>query len=85
MIHRHTHQTSVRYLIPSTKRDLAQWQLDAATNQFYELATQEANRPILDTLNEITRSPEEMHRRSPTLIHDSGWKSATGTEDVSND
>jgi hypothetical protein len=79
MIVRHTHQTSVRYLIPSTKRDLAQWQLDAATEQFYELATQEANRPILDTLNEITRSPEEMHRRSPTLIHDSGWK------DVSND
>ena len=79
MIHRHTHQTSVRYLIPSTKRDLAQWQLDAATEQFYELASQETNRPILDTLNEITRSPEEMYRRSPTLIHDSGWK------DVSND
>ncbi len=79
MIHRHTHQTSVRYLIPSTKRGLAQWQLDAATEQFYELAAQETNRPILDTLNEITRSPEEMYRRSPTLVHDSGWK------DVSNE
>jgi len=79
MIIRNTHENSVRYLIPSTKRDLAQWQLDAATDQFYELATQEANRPMLDTLNEITRSPEEMYRRSPTLIHDSGWK------DVSND
>ena len=71
--------TSVRYLIPSTQDSLEQWQLDAATDQFYELATQEANRPILDTLNEITRSPEEMHRRSPTLVHDTGWK------DVSND
>ena len=76
---RHTHDKSVRYLIPSTKHDIAQWQLDAATDQFYELATQETDRPMLDTLNEISRSPEEMHRRSPTLVHDSGWK------DVSND
>jgi len=79
MIVKGSHENSVRYLIPSTKHDIAQWQLDAATDQFYELATQEANCPMLDTLNEISRSPEEMRRRSPTLIHDSGWK------DVSND
>jgi len=85
MSRRHTHETSVRYLLPSTKRDLEQWQLDAAADQFYELASQEANRPILDTLNEITRSPEQMFERSPTLIYDSGWKSAVGTGDVSND
>ena len=57
--------TSVRYLIPSTQDSLEQWQLDAATDQFYELATQESNRPTLDTLNE------------PTLIYDSGWKDVT--------
>ena len=93
MSSRHTHQTSVRYLLPSTKRDIEQWQLDAAADQFYELASQEANHsviedqtcPILDTLNEITRSPEQMFERSPTLIYDSGWKSAVGTGDVSND
>ena len=74
MSSRHTHQTSVRYLLPSTKRDLDNRAFDNAMEQFYELASQEANRPILDTLNEITRSPEEMYRRSPTLVHDSGWK-----------
>ena len=41
--------TSVRYLIPSTKRNLEQLALDNATRQFYELLTQEANRPTLDT------------------------------------
>jgi hypothetical protein len=87
MISRHTHQTSVRYLLPSTKRDIEQWQLDAATDQFYELASQEANRsviedqtcPTLDTLIANTKTPEQMFEQSPTLIYDSGWK------DVSND
>ena len=76
---RHTHETSVRYLLPSTKRDLEQWQLDAAADQFYELASQEANRPTLDTLIANTKTPEQMFEQSPTLIYDSGWK------DVSND
>ena len=44
-----THETSVRYLIPSTKRNLEQLALDNAKRQFYELLTQEANRPTLDT------------------------------------
>ena len=82
MISRHTHQTSVRYLLPSTKRDIEQWQLDAAADQFYELASQEANRPTLDTLIANTKTPEQMFEQSPTLIYDSGWKSAVGTEDV---
>ena len=93
MISRHTHQTSVRYLLPSTKRDIEQWQLDAAAAQFYELASQEANRhmiedqicPTLDTLIANTKTPEQMFEQSPTLIYDSGWKSAVGTGDVSND
>jgi hypothetical protein len=79
MSNRHTHETSVRYLLPSTKRDLEQWQLDAAADQFYELASQEANRPTLDTLIANTKTPEQMFKESPTLIYDSGWK------DVSND
>ena len=77
MIVKGSHENSVRYLIPSTKHDIAQWQLNAATDQFYELATQETDRPMLDTLNEISRSPEEMYRRSPTLVHDSGWEDVT--------
>ena len=79
MSSRHIHETSVRYLLPSTKRDLEQWQLDAAADQFYELASQEANRPTLDTLIANTKTPEQMFKQSPTLIYDSGWK------DVSND
>lgn len=87
MISRHTHQTSVRYLLPSTKRDIEQWQLDAAADQFYELASQEVNPsviedqtcPTLDTLIASTKTPEQMFEQSPTLIYDSGWK------DVSND
>jgi len=79
MSRRHTHETSVRYLLPSTKRDLEQWQLDAAADQFYELASQETNRPTLDTLIANTKTPEQMFEQSPTLIYDSGWK------DVSND
>ena len=87
MISRHTHETSVRYLLPNTKHDIEQWQLDAAADQFYELASQEANRsviedqtcPTLDTLIANTKTPEQMFEQSPTLIYDSGWK------DVSND
>jgi len=79
MISRHTHQTSVRYLLPSTKRDIEQWQLDAAADQFYELASEYENCPTLDTLIANTKTPEQMFKQSPTLIYDSGWK------DVSND
>ena len=79
MISRHTHQTSVRYLLPSTKRDLEQWQLDAAADQFYELASEYENCPTLDTLIANTKTPEQMFEQSLTLIYDSGWK------DVSND
>ena len=79
MISRHTHQTSVRYLLPSTKRDIEQWQLDAAADQFYELASEYENCPTLDTLIANTKTPEQMFEQSPTLIYDSGWK------DVSND
>jgi len=82
MISRHTHQTSVRYLLPSTKRDIEQWQLDAAADQFYELASEYENCPTLDTLIANTKTPEQMFKQSPTLIYDSGWKSAVGTEDV---
>ena len=52
--------------------------LDTAMAQFYELA-EEMNRPTLDTLIANTVTPEELKRRVPTLIHDSGWK------DVKND
>ena len=79
MSRRRIHETSVRYLLPSTKSDIEQWQLDAASAQFYELASQEANRPTLDTLIANTKTPEQMFEQSPTLIYDSGWR------DVSND
>jgi len=79
MPHKQTHDKSVRYLIPSTKRDLAQWQLDAATDQFYELAMQEITSPTLDQLIENSKTPDQMARQSPSLVYDSGWK------DVSND
>ena len=46
--------------------------------QFCDLA-EELNRPTLDTLIANTVTPEELKRRVPTLIHDSGWK------DVEND
>jgi hypothetical protein len=82
MSRRHTHETSVRYLLPSTKRDIEQWQLDAAADQFYELASEYENCPTLDTLIANTKTPEQMFKQSPTLIYDSGWKSAVGTEDV---
>ena len=79
MSRRRIHETSVRYLVPSTKSDIEQWQLDAASAQFYELASQETNRPTLDTLIANTKTPEQMFEQSPTLIYDSGWR------DVSND
>lgn len=93
MSRRHTHETSVRYLLSSTKRDIEQWQLDAAADQFYELASEYENHsviedqtcPTLDTLIANTKTPEQMFEQSPTLIYDSGWKSAVGTGDVSND
>jgi hypothetical protein len=44
-----THETSVRYLVPSTKRFYEKLALDNAKKQFYELLTQETNRPTLDT------------------------------------
>jgi hypothetical protein len=69
--------TSVRYLIPSTQDSLEQWQLNAATDQFYELATQETNRPTLDTLIANTLTPKELKQHEPTLIYDSGWKDVT--------
>ena len=74
MSNRHTHQTSVRYLLPSTKRDIEQWQLDAAADQFYELASECETCPTLDTLIANTKTPEQMFKQSPTLIYDSGWK-----------
>jgi len=79
MSRRRIHETSVRYLVPSTKSDIEQWQLDAAANQFYELASEYENRPTLDTLIANTKTPEQMFEQSPTLIYDSGWR------DVSND
>jgi hypothetical protein len=50
--------------------------------QFYELASEYENCPTLDTLIANTKTPEQMFKQSPTLIYDSGWKSAVGTEDV---
>ena len=85
MIIKGSHENSVRYLIPSTKKSLEKYRKDSAYAELCAFMSDCENRPMLDTLNEITRSPEEMRRRSPTLVHDSGWKSATGTEDVSND
>ena len=66
-------QTSVRYLLPHTKASIDQHMHDIAEKQFYALA-QEMERPTLDNLIANTRSPEQMHRIAPTLIHDSGWK-----------
>ena len=65
--------TSVRYVLPHTKASIDQHMLDIAEKQFYALA-QETDGPMLDDLIANTRSPEQMHRIAPTLIHDSGWK-----------
>ena len=65
--------TSVRYQLPHTKASIDQHMLDIAEKQFYALA-QETESPMLDNLIANTRSPEQMYRIAPTLIHDSGWK-----------
>ncbi len=67
-------QTSVRYLLPHTKASIDQHMHDIAEKQFADALAQEMERPTLDNLIANTRSPEQMHRIAPTLIHDSGWK-----------
>ena len=68
----------MRYKVSSYKASVEQSVLDTAMAQFCDLA-EEMNRPTLDTLIDNTVTPEELKRRVPTLIHDSGWK------DVKND
>jgi hypothetical protein len=68
----------MRYKVSTFKAGVEQDMLDTAMSQFCELA-EELNRPTLDTLIANTVTPEELKRRVPTLIHDSGWK------DVEND
>ena len=68
----------MRYKVSSYKASVEQSMLDTAMAQFCELA-EEMNRPTLDTLIADTVTPEELKRRVPTLVHDSGWK------DVKND
>lgn len=68
----------MRYKVSSYKASVEQNMLDTAMAQFCDLA-EEMNRPTLDTLIDSTFTPEELKRRIPTLIHDSGWK------DVKND
>jgi hypothetical protein len=48
--------------------------LDVAEKQFAHALVQEMERPMLDNLIAKTRSPEDMYKIAPTLIHDSGWK-----------
>ena len=68
----------MRYKVSSYKASVEQNMLDTAMAQFCDLA-EEINRPTLDTLIADTVTPEELKRRVPTLVHDSGWK------DVKND
>jgi hypothetical protein len=68
----------VKYKVLNTKASVEQAMLDTAMSQFCDLA-EEMNRPTLDTLIADTFTPEELKRRVPTLVHDSGWK------DVKND
>jgi len=68
----------MRYKVASYKASVEQSMLDTAMAQFCDLA-EEMNRPTLDTLIADTVTPEELKRRVPTLVHDSGWK------DVKND
>ena len=68
----------MRYKVSSYKASVEQSMLDTAMAQFCDLA-EEMNRPTLDTLIANTVNPEELKRRVPTLVHDSGWK------DVEND
>lgn len=63
----------MRYKVSSYKASVEQSMLDTAMAQFCDLAD-EMNRPTLDTLIADTFTPEELKRRVPTLIHDSGWK-----------
>ena len=64
--------TSVRYLLPHTKASVEQHMIDIAEKQFADALAQEMERPTLDNLIANTRSPEQMHRVAPTLIHDNG-------------
>jgi len=66
----------MRYKVSSYKASVEQDMLDTAMAQFCELA-EEMNRPTLDTLIANTLTPEELKKRIPTLIHDSGWKDLT--------
>ena len=68
----------MRYKVSSYKASVERNMLDTAMAQFCDLA-EEMNRPTLDTLIADTFTPEELKRRIPTLVHDSGWK------DVKND
>ena len=68
----------MRYKVSSYKASVERNMLDTAMAQFCDLA-EEINRPTLDTLIADTVTPEELKRRVPTLVHDSGWK------DVKND
>ena len=68
----------MRYKVSSYKASVEQSMLDTAMAQFCDLA-EEMNRPTLDTLIANTVTPEELKRRVPTLVQDSGWK------DVEND
>jgi hypothetical protein len=66
----------MRYKVSSYKASVEQSMLDTAMAQFCDLA-EEMNRPTLDTLIANTVTPEELKRRVPTLVHDSGWKELT--------
>jgi hypothetical protein len=62
----------MRYKVSTVKASVEQDMLDTAMAQFCELAD-EMNRPTLDTLIDNTVTPEELKRRVPTLMYDSGW------------
>jgi hypothetical protein len=62
----------MRYKVSTVKASVEQDMLDTAMAQFCELA-QEINRPMLDTSIDNTVTPEELKRRVPTLMYDSGW------------
>jgi hypothetical protein len=62
----------MRYKVSTVKASVEQDMLDTAMAQFCELA-QEINRPMLDTSIDNTVTTEELKRRVPTLMYDSGW------------
>ncbi len=62
----------MKYKVLNTKASVEQAMLDTAMSQFCDLA-EEMNRPTLDTLIADTVTPEELKRRVPTLMYDSGW------------